>query len=105
MLPAMEPNDQVEIARISRALLRTVKKAVSLMDAEEFGEELLRILSQAWELRARLCQEQTNAADGWVTEELQTMCKEIGATLKRIESLLDEELSQETAPKPLLRSR
>lgn len=92
----MDSLDQNDIARICDALVRAVKKAASLVDAENYGDELRGLVVRAWEFHEMLRQAQLTTQDSWVVDELRTVCSEMGFTLKQIESLLAEARPPET---------
>ena len=86
----MESLGQPEIARISNALVQTMHRAASLLDAEDYSGELRGLIRHARELHEILLREQMRSTDSWVVDELRTVCDEVGASLDQFESLIAE---------------
>jgi hypothetical protein len=86
----VESLGQPEITRISNALVQAVHRAASLLDAEDYSGELRGLIRHARELHEILLREQMRLDDGWLVDELRTVCDEMGASLNQFESLIAE---------------
>jgi len=86
----MNSLSQIEIRRISTALVQAVHRAALLLDAEDYGGELRGLIRHARELHEILLREQKRLNDSWVVDELRTVCDETGASLDQFESLIAE---------------
>jgi len=76
--------------RILDALSHAMHRAASLVDKENYGEELRGHIRHARELREVLLREQTRSDVSWEADELRTVCDETGASLDHFESLIVE---------------
>jgi len=86
----VEALGQAEIVRLSNALVHTVRRAASLVDAEDYGGELRHLIRHARELHEILLREQRRSTVSWVVDELRIVCDEMGASLDQFESLIAE---------------
>jgi hypothetical protein len=86
----MESLGQRDIGRICDALVQTMHRVASLVDAEDYGGELRGLIRHARELHEILLREQMRSDESWLVDELRTVCGEVGASLDQFESLIAE---------------